>query len=198
MTSEPAIVERPLNATQLKTLERIINDDLNEASAELLRQIDEQHAARVEAIHAEYNNQSVLSTANTAQTALIRQFEDDITNAWQRLAEAHPKVQFTKPTLSMRGVHDLQLRGYNEAITEANEARRILRAEVGATVERERRALTRQVLLQGVTNLAAAELVNDTPNAEDLLNTVQARLGDSAKRALQVLNPKAPTKAVKR
>lgn len=198
MISEPAIVERPLNATQLKALERIINDDLTDARAELLRQIDEQHAARIEAIHAEYNNQSVLSTANTAQTALIRQFEDDITNAWQRLAEAHPKVQFTKPTLSLRGIHDLQFKGYSEAIIEANEARGTLRREIEATVDRERRSLTRQVLLQGMTNLAATELVNDTPNAEDLLNAVRERLGDSAKRAMQVLNPKAPTKAVKR
>jgi len=193
--NEPAIVERPLNATQLKALERIVNADLDDAQAALFRQLDEQYEARLVAVRAEYNDQKMLAAASVAQTALTRQIEDDIVRAWDRLAEAHPKALLPRPALrAHRQGGTVEPKGLSEALRELMVARNTLRSEVATTIDAERRQLTRQVLLQGVTNLAAAELVNDTPSAEDILGLVQQRLGDAAKRALALLNPTNTTK----
>lgn len=199
---------KPLNATQLKTLERLVASDFEDLREQVKVEIDNRLSrrrdtiqARKAQIEAQFGDDDALDDAIAGITEMVRDFQDQVTARLTAL-----KAKGIIPASDRNGgpstIIAIEDKGYrlvqtgreeaiakvDEELQKVNTAAARLSSTAYRVIGRNERAALRQVLLQGVTTVGAAELVNDLPSADDIMVELQAELAKQSED-LDLLDP---------
>ena len=175
-------VPKPLNQSQLKNLQSIVDLDFKDLREQLSNELAQQFSRRKSQIEERIATDKQRSeTVNAEVVAVINKATDDLNAKLLALASKRgmqwrinadgPMAHFNWKPANLITPAQLDAQAELEKLQAAFTR---LKAEVTTTVNREHRKVTRVVLLQGVTAQGAQEIVADLPNPQDILTLVQA------------------------
>lgn len=205
MVPAPTFNEKPLNATQTKNLERIVEGDFKDVFDQVMLSLDRRRQDLFDEIDEEYREleeraiqvkADLQAKANSFMETMAEYAEelkgegfvfasvDEYRGAGGREVRKVNPVAVTVFSVGVDGKQEKREKT-SSAITALKDTARTI-------IAREQRRSMRDVLLRGVTPSAAQELVADLPEAEDILTLVEAEMQATARTAdLAVLIPKA-------
>lgn len=198
----PTTVERPLNQTQLKNLERLVVGDFTDLKATVTAEIETRLNKRLQAIEVQYANEDGLNKARTKLIELGRKMEDQLRAHHAKLvsegfslgpkADRYGNRISTASIAVSTGADGLQVAGKSEALSRAKAAAQRLQNSATRVLASNERKVLRLVLLQGISAQAALELINDLPEADDILSLVQQEMEANQSEDVEELfgNPK--------
>lgn len=187
--------EKPLNQTQLKTLERIVQGDFEDLRQKLDLEIERRKDRKIAAL----DNEDYTKRIEAAREAIQEYGEQvrlQVTSHLEELAKTHGvdifghrtgrrnappviQVSINATSVDVAGVEQAR----SQIITAANDLRRT----VYHVLDREHRKVTRQILLQGVTPGGATELLDDLPEMDDILTLVEMEADIESSESLKAL-----------
>lgn len=183
--------EKPLNATQMKSLKQLVEGDFRDLDSRVTNMIESRLSLQIQEIEKKYEDAE--RRAETIRQSLREKVEEMKSNAQEFLVKAMSSddLEFTgyNRELIHVTVNDdhLKVVGKDKEISEAREAARRLRMTAQTVIGRQERASQRQILLQGIGAISAIELLNDLPDADDVMTMVMSELEMTNESDLSVL-----------
>lgn len=201
----PVTVEKPLTATQMKSLKQLVEGDFRDLHSRVVNMIDSRLSRQIQAIERKYEDAE--RRAETIRQSLREKVEEMKSNAQEFLVKAmsSDELEFTgynRELISITVNTDhLKVVGKDQEIRDAREAANRLRMTAQTIISRQERVSQRQILLQGIGALSAIELINDLPEAEDVMTMVMSELEMTSEDDLNVLmgimgHPELPSTGV--
>lgn len=198
----PTPTDKPLNATQLKTLERLVTADFADLREQVKAEIELRLADRRKVLNAKrqevedkYGDDDALTEAKERVTQLVRDFEDQVAALHVELKAQGivMKKEDRCITIVNHSYYMIQT-GRQQALDVLAQEEQQLQGAAGRltgiafrVIGRNERATMRSVLLQGVTSTGASELVNDLPKSDDIIVEVKAELALHGEDELDIL-----------
>lgn len=172
-----AVVEaKPLNQTQLKNLQALVDADFKDLSSEIFNEIDQRTSRKIEDIRTKFADQdSLVYKIQDEASAILREYEQKANDAVRKLAEKH-KATFVAPIngLALRPNAIILANDRDKQIQRVQSASQRLRAQAAVILGREQRKIARAVLLQGITAQSAVSLIDQLPNVASIMEAVKA------------------------
>lgn len=172
-----AVVEaKPLNQTQLKNLQALVDADFKDLSSEIFNEIDQRTSRKIEDIRTKFADQdSLVYKIQDEANAILREYEQKANEAVRKLAEKH-KATYVSPIngLALRPNSIVLANDRDKQIQRVQSASQRLRAQAAVILGREQRKIARAVLLQGITAQSAVSLIDQLPNVASIMEAVKA------------------------
>jgi hypothetical protein len=185
---ERANVEKPLNQTQMKNLERIVMGDFDELESRLKRELDKKHAERIRSINDRYGDDNTLREARLGCERLGNDLREQINAFMESLAEQNLKPKRYNAVISVTiSPANLELVGHGEAINKAQTAYQRLQNIVRERMASYRRMATRKLLLQTVHPQSTSAILDDMPGYEEVVRQIMRALEEDGSADLDEL-----------
>ena len=186
-TQAIAIPNVPLNQTQLKNLQKLVDADFDDLRDQVLNELKQRFSRRTQEVQKQcqvYDDKA--SAIRTSVSAFLREEAEKLENKARALIGKSGAEVLGVSVLS----HPCQINPHVEitiaggqtvraATDEVHEAYSRLRNQITVTIDRERRKVTRLVLLQGITATAATDLIASLPQPQNIYALVQAETAES-------------------
>lgn len=169
---------KPLNQTQLKNLEKLVMGDFNDLREQVNVEVDNRLSRKLEAVRSQYGDDGALRQARADLVALQRRMQDELEAFLQGLkARGIAPWSHHQEVAGVRAAPEtLRLEGLQQAERQLADAAFRLKATASRILAGAERKVLRAVLLQGITDVSAVELINDMPEADDIITLVKAEL----------------------
>lgn len=186
--------EKPMTATQMKNLERLVMMDFDDLQEKVLSDITQRYTRKMEAIDAKFGDNKAVRTALNEANKFVDDMNAKTKDFYEALVEKHSGLKFPEyvGTFFTNG-GQLSVKAVPEQVGREEARQRLLSArnrveDMALTIlGRERRKVQRLVLLQGVTPSAAQELLNDLPDGQDVMTLLQSELALANQDDIDVL-----------
>lgn len=174
----PAANEKPMNATQMKNLQAIVAGDFDDLKAAVRADIDKRLGARLRYISETYDSPESINAAWLKIRELTAELHERVGELEASLREGG--FTWSGMLINVASTSQLNLSEGVNLKQRANQAAERLRAAAFRVIDKEKRKIDRTILLQGITGMAAQTILDDMPEAEDIVRLVIAELQDSA------------------
>lgn len=169
-----ATTEKPLNQTQLRNLQELVAGDFSDLSRESLAMINQRASRRKEAIIKSYDDTTKREAEmNEAITRYCEEEQARINAVVLKMIEESGGASTTERPVTVAMRQPAKIANDMAAeLTALDNATGRLREQSNIVIARERRAIERSILLQGIVASAAQTIINDLPKIEDVLGLV--------------------------
>lgn len=175
-STEVALPERPMNQTQLKNLQKLVDGDFTDLHAQVSRFIRGLRDKRLAELQKKYEP---IESSQKAQE-LLNQFQAKADAELTGLAAKLGKLGFRfrpgyGPDMRVRRDY-LEQVGFSEEQSKINQAANRVTQAANDVIGAEHRKVNRVVLLQGVTGEKAQSILDAMPSVESVMEQVKEAL----------------------
>lgn len=171
-----ALPERPMNQTQLKNLQKLVDGDFGDLQAQVSRFIRGLRDKRLAEIQKKYEP----IESNQKAQELLNQFQAKMDTEMANLGTKLAKLGFRfRPGygIDLRVRRDyLEQVGLSEEQKKINQAAQRVSGAANDVIGAEHRKVNRVVLLQGVTGEKAQSILDAMPSVESVMEQVKEAL----------------------
>lgn len=186
----PAVVDnKPMNQTQLKNLQKLVDIDFNELHSQVIGDIHLRASKRKEQIEAAH---SAKDPGLSKMQKKVAAWEEKVrTDAGALQAEMN-ESGFGLPNGAVLHIpspasYSIVRLNKNEELLRVRRAESRLTEIASNLMGREKRKIDRVILLQGITGAGAQSIIDDMPELRDIFALVQAEMQNHEDDVVELL-----------